>query len=57
MATEIEKKLFLELTQKNYFDQARWYLNSFWKLEGEAEKENIWNIAHKFVELDTRKGN
>jgi len=51
-----EKNQFLELTRKKYSDQAIWYLNGFW-LDGgaEQESENIWNCAHKFIELDSRK--
>jgi len=46
---------FLVLTRKKYEDQAKWFLNGFWKSVGEKESENIWNYTQKFIELDTRK--
>jgi len=50
-----EKSKFLELTRSKYKDQAIWYLNGFWQEGAESEAENIWNNAHKFIELDARK--
>jgi hypothetical protein len=31
------------------------FLNGFWKDVAEAEAENIWNFANKFIELDPKK--
>jgi hypothetical protein len=33
---------FLELTRLPYAEQAQWFLNGFWKEEGEKEAEQIW---------------
>ncbi len=49
------KSEFLHLTSKKYIDQAKWFLNGFWKDCAEAEAENIWKFTNKFIELDTRK--
>eukprot|EP01111_Echinosteliopsis_oligospora_P012211 TRINITY_DN415_c1_g1_i1.p1 TRINITY_DN415_c1_g1~~TRINITY_DN415_c1_g1_i1.p1 ORF type:complete len:393 (-),score=171.43 TRINITY_DN415_c1_g1_i1:94-1272(-) len=45
----------LELTRKKYADQAKWYLNGFWKEGAKEEAEAVWNVAQKFVELDAQK--
>ncbi len=45
----------MELTRKKYVDQAKWYLNGFWKDGAEQESENIWKYSHKFMELDAKK--
>jgi len=50
-----EKANLLVLTRSKYTDQAKYYLNGFWKSGAEAEAENIWKYAHKFIELDTSK--
>lgn len=42
-------------TLKNYAQQAKWFLNGFWNLGAEAEAENIWKFAHKFIEIDKKK--
>jgi len=49
------KTRFLELTRMKYSDQAKWFLNGFWKEGAEEEAENIWKFAAKFMELDPRK--
>lgn len=49
------KSSFLALTSMKYIDQAKWFLNGFWKEEAEKEAENIWKCTNKFIELDTRK--
>jgi len=38
-----------------YMDQAKWMLNGFWKKFAEKESEKIWDVAHKFMELDPKK--
>jgi hypothetical protein len=45
----------LELTRKTYADQAKWYLNAFWAYGAQAEAENVWAFARKFIELDNEK--
>jgi len=45
----------LEITRMKYADQAKWYLNGFWKEGAEAETENVWKYTHKFAELDEKK--
>lgn len=62
-----EKTRLLELTRAKYADQAKWYLNGFWKDGAEQgswrkrfclirlEAESIWKFAHKFSELDDKK--
>jgi hypothetical protein len=45
-----------DLYTKTYKNQAIWFLNSYWKQFGEKEAENIWNYAHKMVELDKDNG-
>lgn len=47
---------FTKLTRKKYADQAKWFLNGFWKSGAEKEAENIWINTQKFIELDTKKG-
>jgi len=50
-----EKANFTELTRKKYIDQAKWFLNGFWKEGLDKETENVWKFTHKFVELDPAK--
>jgi len=47
---------FNELTKLNYTNQAKWWLNGFWKDGAEQEAESIWKFAHKFFELDSKEG-
>jgi hypothetical protein len=49
------KTKFMELTRLPYAAQAHWFLNGFWKEEGEKEAENVWKYAQKFIELDPKK--
>jgi len=49
------KQRFLDCTRKKYSDQAKWFLNGFWKEGAEPEAENIWKFAQKFIELDPKK--
>jgi len=49
-----DKKEFLKLTRMKYTDQAKWYLNGFWKT-AEKEAENIWNFTQKFIHFDEKK--
>jgi hypothetical protein len=46
---------FLELTRMKYVDQAKWFLNGFWKEGAEQEAETIWKCTQKFIELDDKK--
>jgi len=45
----------MELTRLAYIDQAKWYLNGFWKDGAEQASESIWAFAQKFMELDPKK--
>lgn len=47
---------FTELTRKKYSEQAKWFLNGFWKAVGEENSEKIWEYTQKCIQLDTRKG-
>lgn len=38
-----------------YIDQAKWFLNGFWKEGLEGESENVWKCTNKFIELDAKK--
>jgi chromosome segregation ATPase len=49
------KEKFSAITSKPYNAQAKWYLNGFWTLGAEAEAENVWKFANKFMEIDKRK--
>ncbi len=42
---EKDKKRFLELTRQKYAEQAKWYLNGFWKDGAEKEAEQIWKMV------------
>lgn len=44
------------LSAKTYFDQAKWFLNAYLERYGVEEAENVWNFAHKMVELDEKNG-
>ena len=55
MAADLKTR-FRELTSMKYVDQAKWYLNGYWEQHAQQEAENIWKIAHKFIELDPKKG-
>jgi len=54
MTTLIAK--FNDLTKLNYAEQAKWWLNGFWKEGAEQEAENIWKYTHKFFDLDGKTG-
>eukprot|EP00486_Rosalina_sp_Unknown_P002152 CAMPEP_0201568334 /NCGR_PEP_ID=MMETSP0190_2-20130828/9358_1 /ASSEMBLY_ACC=CAM_ASM_000263 /TAXON_ID=37353 /ORGANISM="Rosalina sp." /LENGTH=113 /DNA_ID=CAMNT_0047989321 /DNA_START=109 /DNA_END=447 /DNA_ORIENTATION=- len=48
------KKEFAKLGQKtNYANQAKFFLNAFWKEHGK-EAENIWVFTQEFIELDKK---
>ncbi len=49
------KPTLLDVTRHSYPDQAKWFLNAFWKDGAEAEAENVWNFTQKFIELDHEK--
>jgi len=53
--TEKEKTGLLELTRKNYSEQAIWFLNGFWTEGAEGEAENIWKFTEGFISLDPKK--
>jgi len=46
---------FRQVTAKIYSDQAKFFLNAFWKESGD-QAETIWQYTQKIVELDTQKG-
>jgi len=50
-----DRNTFKSLTRKVYVDQAKWYLNGFWREEGEQQAEEVWTIVHKFTALDPKK--
>lgn len=51
-ASEIDQ--FKLVTARTYEDQAKFFLNAFWK-EFSGEAENVWKYAQKMIELDTQK--
>jgi hypothetical protein len=44
-----------EVTRKTYPEQAKWFLNAFWKSGGQQAAEEVWNFCQKFIELDGDK--
>lgn len=50
-----EVKKFAELNKMKYVDQAKYYLNGFWKDGAEQEAENIWKYTKKIIEIDDKK--
>jgi hypothetical protein len=49
------KQKFSELNKLTYAEQAQWFLNGYWNEGADAEAENIWKFAQKFMELDPKK--
>jgi len=48
------KKEFARLGQKtNYANQAKFFLNAYWKEYGK-EAENVWQFTQQFIELDKK---
>lgn len=45
---------FKLVTAKTYDRQAVFFLNAFWTEYGESDAERIWEVTHKFIELDDR---
>jgi len=45
----------LDITRKTYPEQAKWYLNAFWKTGGEENAEKVWGFAQEFIKLDDKK--
>jgi len=45
----------LEVTRKNYAEQAKWFLNAFWSSGAKEAAEDVWTFANKFIELDHEK--
>jgi len=43
---------FKELTAKPHSAQAQWWLNGFWNKGADKDAENVWKIAHMFMEID-----
>jgi len=43
------------LTQKNYKNQAIWFLNAFWNDFASKEADNIWEFKHKHDNIDPKK--
>jgi len=46
---------FKAASSKHYADQAKFFLNAFWK-ECSKEAENVWKFTLKFIELDIEQG-
>jgi len=55
MAESKELTQFKQVTAKTYEDQAKFFLNAFWR-EYREDAENIWKYAQKIIELDLEKG-
>jgi len=55
MATTEWAEAFANICKKTHTDQAKWFLNGFWAEGMEANKEDIWNFTHMFIELETGK--
>lgn len=53
MATT-EAELFGRVTQKNYAEQAKFFLNAYWD-EVKDDVETIYQYAQKFAQIDTEK--
>jgi len=53
------KDKFLVLTRMKYIDQAKWFMNGFFKdqFSDETEREAVWKCTNKFMELDKKDGN
>lgn len=59
-----ELTLLKELSQKNYLEQAQWFLNAYWSAEGKKirfdnnpeECEKVWKMYHVMCELDKKNG-
>ena len=59
-----ELTLLKELSEKNYLDQAQWFLNAYWAAEGKKirfdnnpeECEKVWNMYKTMCELDKKNG-
>ena len=47
---------FRAVNEKNYADQAIFYLNAFWTEGAEADAENVWQLAELFAKEDHIKG-
>jgi hypothetical protein len=43
------------LIVSKYAEQAKWYLNGFWKDGAEQEAENVWNFTQGFIKFDEKK--
>jgi chemotaxis protein histidine kinase CheA len=46
---------FQKITQLNFAEQAKWFLNAFWTRGAEPDKELIWSLAKKMTSF-TKKG-
>jgi len=46
---------FRNITKTTYADQGKWYLNAYWTEGAEGQAEDVWTVAHKFIELDPKK--
>jgi len=44
---------FAELTAKNHKEQAIWWLNGFWEDGAQEEAEDIWELTHLAMEIET----
>jgi len=50
---DVEK--LADLGSHTYKEQAVWFLNAFWKQQGDSNAETLWNNVHLMAELDTVK--
>jgi len=51
------KAEFLKLTRMKYAEQAKWYLNGFWKDGAQQEAETVWSFGQGFIKFDEKKVN
>eukprot|EP01121_Diplochlamys_sp_Union-15-3_P018126 TRINITY_DN653_c0_g1_i1.p1 TRINITY_DN653_c0_g1~~TRINITY_DN653_c0_g1_i1.p1 ORF type:complete len:336 (-),score=109.06 TRINITY_DN653_c0_g1_i1:48-1028(-) len=49
------KKTFKDFTSRSYPDQAKAFLNAYWK-DHQGDAETLWKWYNKFVQLDTENG-
>lgn len=46
------KAKFADACQLTFSEQAKFWLNGFWQDGAEGDAEEIWELAHKFIECD-----
>ena len=50
-----DQEKLVDLGNKTYKEQAVWFLNAFWKQQGDSNAETLWKNVHLMAELDTAK--